>query len=235
MNKMDNFDLKKYLAESKINELSLSKLDFSPLSEGEKDKLIDYLEKLIGIDFSSQRVNSKEIQEFFISISSKISQNKLLSPPIGKTLFRGVKVKENEKSFIEKCIKTQNIKPITFTKANRFAKVTHACTTPFQYSPSNSITYWTDSIEGVNDFIEAEYYGSKNFIIHTTKCIEGKFIFSKRLLDKVEQIVLPMEEINFNVDITRKGYAENATIGISNNYTTYILFNMNEYKEDQNF
>lgn len=227
---MENFDFKKYLKVNLLNESSLSKLDLSPLSEEEKEKLLEYLKSIIGVDYSSQRINSKQIKDFFKSISSKVYDNKLLSPPIGKVLFRGVKIKENEKNFIEKCIDNQDIKAVNFTKSKRFVDITHACTIPYSYSPLNSITYWTDSIEGVHDFLDAEYYREGNFIIYATKCVKDKFIISKRLLDKIEQIVLPLEEINFNVDIPRKGYAENATIGISNNYSTYILFNINNFK-----
>lgn len=229
---MENFNLKKYLKSNPLNESSLSKLDLSPLTQEEKEKVLEYLKNIVGLDYPSQRVNSKQIQNFFQNISSKVSGNKLLSPPIGKVLFRGVEPKINEENFIEKCIVEQNIKPLNFTKSNRFVNVTHVCTIPFSYSPHNSINYWTDSIEGVHDFLDAEYYMDGEFIIHATKCIEGKFIFSKKLLNKIEDIVLPLEEIDFNVDIPRKGSAENATIGISNNYNTYILFNIDNFDID---
>ena len=76
---MENFDFKKYLKVNLLNESSLSKLDLSPLSEEEKEKLLEYLKSIIGVDYSSQRINSKQIKDFFKSISSKVYDNKLLS------------------------------------------------------------------------------------------------------------------------------------------------------------
>jgi hypothetical protein len=199
------------------------------------------LAPLLGYDWITD-IDYNRVYNFIKKIEKYKSSNPLLQPPVGRHLYRGTPISDKTYDFIKDCIDNNNIKQTNLS--DWYGNKTYITTSLYNYKPQRKITFWADDVENVRMM---DYFSGPGNICYVTKCIDSKFILSKKYIallreyafegiddeedreefEKINQDFLKENIDDFTVDDPS---AEDATLGYGSEFSTYILFYMEDFK-----